>query len=153
MQEHRHAISRYAFLFNGGAAGAVSWSSKKQESITLSTAEAEFVAATHAAKEAIWLRKLLGDIYPDYTDLPTPFYCNNQAAQMLIKDDNYYTRTKHLDMCFLFIREVAERGQIKIVYCLTEDMVTDILTKALPKWKTSGHASTLDLRRSCGGVL
>jgi hypothetical protein len=53
----------------------------------------------------------------------------------------------------LFIREVAERGQIKILYCPTEDMVADVLTKALPKWKTSGHASTLGLRRACGGVL
>jgi hypothetical protein len=139
MQEHRHAISGYAFLFDGSA---VSWSSKKQVLITLSTAEAEFVAATHAAKEAIWLRKLLGDIYPDYTDSPMPFYCDNQAAQTLIKDDNYHARTKHLDMRFLFIREVAEQGQIKILYCPTEDMVADVvLTKALPKCKTSGHAS------------
>jgi hypothetical protein len=76
--------------------------------ITLSTAEAEFVAATHAAKEAIWLRKLLGDIHPNYTESPTPFYCDNQASQTLIKDDNYYARTKHLDTRFLFIREVAE---------------------------------------------
>jgi hypothetical protein len=51
-QEHRHAISGYVFLVNGGA---VSWSSKKQELITLSTAESEYVAATYAAKEAIWL--------------------------------------------------------------------------------------------------
>ena len=130
MQEHRHAISEYTFLFNGSA---VSWSSKKQKLITLSTAEAEFIAAMHAAKEAIWLRKLLGDIYPDYTDSPTPFYCDNQAAQTLIKNDNYHARTKHLDTHFLFIREVAEQGQIKILYCLTEDMVMDVLTKALPK--------------------
>ena len=150
MQEHRHAISGYAFLFDGGA---VSWASKKQELITLSTAETEFVAATHAAKEAIWLRKLLGDIYPNYKDAPTPFHCDNQAAQTLILDDNYHARTKHLDQRFLFIREVAERKQIKILYCPTEDMVADVLTKALPKWKTTGHASTLGLRRACGGVL
>ena len=52
MQEHRHAITGYAFLIDGGA---VSWSSKKQEIVTLSTAESEYVAATHAAKSAIWL--------------------------------------------------------------------------------------------------
>ena len=150
MQEHRHAISGYAFLFDGGA---VSWASKKQELITLSTAETEFVAATHAAKEAIWLRKLLGDIYPNYKDAPTPFHCDNQAAQMLILDDNYHVCTKHLDQRFLFIREVAERMQIKILYCPMEDMVVDILTKALPKWKTMEHASTLGLHCTCGGVL
>src|SRR5438876_1697632 len=55
-QEHCHAISGYAFLINGGA---VSWFSKKQEIVTLSTAEAEYVAATHAAKEAIWLKHFL----------------------------------------------------------------------------------------------
>jgi hypothetical protein len=73
MQEHRHAISEYTFLFDGGA---VSWSSKEQELIPLSTAEAEFVAVMRAAKEAIWLRKSLGDIYSNYTDSPTPFYCD-----------------------------------------------------------------------------
>ena len=56
-QEHRHAISGYVFLVNGGA---VSWSSKKQELITLSTAESEYVAATYAAKEAIWLQRIIG---------------------------------------------------------------------------------------------
>ena len=52
-QEHRHAISGYVFLMNGGA---ISWSSKKQTLVTLSTAESEYVAATYAAKEALWLR-------------------------------------------------------------------------------------------------
>jgi Reverse transcriptase (RNA-dependent DNA polymerase) len=56
-QPHRHAISGYAFLIDGGA---ISWSSRKQEIVTLSTAEAEYVAATHIAKEAIWLRHLIG---------------------------------------------------------------------------------------------
>ena len=51
-QEHRHAITRYTFLIDGGA---ISWSSKKQEIVTLSTAKSEYVAATHVAKEAIWL--------------------------------------------------------------------------------------------------
>ena len=138
------------FLFDGSM---VSWASKKQELITLSTAEAEFVAVTHAAKEAIWLRKLLGDIYPNYKDAPTLFHCDNQATQMLILDDNYHVCTKHLDQRFLFIREVAERMQIKILYCPMEDMVVDILTKALPKWKTMEHASTLGLHCTCGGVL
>jgi hypothetical protein len=52
MQEHRHAISGYTFLIDGGA---ISWSSQKQELVTLSTAEAEYIATTHAAKEALWL--------------------------------------------------------------------------------------------------
>jgi hypothetical protein len=60
LQEHRHAISGFVFLVDGGA---VSWSSKKQELVTLSTTEAEYVAATHTAKEAIWIQRLVGEIF------------------------------------------------------------------------------------------
>jgi hypothetical protein len=61
MAEDRHAISGYAFIIDGGA---VSWSSKRQEIISLSTTESEYMAATHAAKEALWLRSLIGQIFP-----------------------------------------------------------------------------------------
>jgi hypothetical protein len=69
-QEHRHAISSYAFLLDGGA---VSWFSRKQEIVTLSTTEAEYVAATHAAKEAIWLKRPVGKIFHPL-DRPSPFF-------------------------------------------------------------------------------
>jgi len=94
MQEHRHAISGNAFLINGGA---ISWSSRKQELITLSMAEAEYVATTHAAKEALWLRKLIHKLFPSLIAM-MPLYCNNQAAIKLIEDDNYHARTKHIDI-------------------------------------------------------
>jgi hypothetical protein len=84
-QEHRRAISGYSFLIDGGA---ISWSSKKQELVTLSTAEAEYVAATHVAKEAIWLRRLIHELFPSLAR-PTTLYCDNQSALKLIEDDNY----------------------------------------------------------------
>jgi len=148
-QEHRHAISGYAFLFDGGA---ISWSSRKQELVTLSTAEAEYVAATHAAKEAIWLRKLLGELFP-YLLMPTPLYCDNQAALKLATDDNYHARTKHIDLRFHFVRQTAASGALKLLYCPTEDMIADMLTKALPKWKVVAHVNTLGMRCACGGVV
>ena len=148
-QEHRHAISGYTFIFDGGA---ISWSSKKQELITLSTAEAEYVAATHAAKEAIWLRKLFGEIYPNSLS-PTFLYCDNQSALKLATADNYHARTKHIDVRYHFIREVVARGAIKLAYCQTEDMVADMLTKALPKYKAVAHCASLGMRRACGGVM
>ena len=149
MQEHRHAISGYAFLLDGGA---ISWSSKKQELVTLSTAEAEYVAATHAAKEAIWLRKLLGEIMPNLT-APTPFYCDNQAALKLATEDNYHARTKHIDVRYHFIRQTAASRAIKLLYCRTEDMIADLLTKALSKNKTAAFTASLGMRRACGGVV
>ena len=59
-QEHQHTIMGFAFLINGGA---ILWGSKKQELVTLSTAESEYIAATHAAKEAIWLQRLIGEMF------------------------------------------------------------------------------------------
>jgi transposase InsO family protein len=141
-QEHRRAISGNAFLIDGGA---ISWSSRKQELVTLSTAEAEYVAATHAAKETLWLRKLVHELFPSLI-ASTPLYCDNQAAIKLIEDDNYHARTKHIDIRYHFIRYTVQSGALDVIYCPTEDMVADILTKALPKWKTIYHNSTLGLR-------
>jgi hypothetical protein len=148
-QEHRHAMSGYAFLIDGGA---VSWSSRKQELVTLSTAEAEYVAATHAAKEAIWLCKLIGELFPSLIT-PTPLHCDNQAALKLATDDNYHARTKHIDIRYHFIRHVVATSALKLSYCPTEDMVADIFTKALPKWKVAAHVHSLGMCNTCGGVM
>jgi len=128
-QEHRCAISGYAFIIDGGA---ISWASRKQELITLSTVEAEYIAATHAAKEAIWLCKLIGKLFPSLL-LPITLYCDNQSALKLAPDDNYRARTKHIDLRYHFIRHVVANGVLCLVYCPTEDMAANILTKALPK--------------------
>ena len=148
-QPHRRAISGYAFLIDGGA---VSWSSKKQELVTLSTAEAEYVAATHAAKECIWLRCLIGEIFPRLIT-QTILHCNNQAALQLATADNYHVRTKHIDTRYHFIRQTVEDGSIILIYCPTDDMTANILTKALPHWKVTTHTLGLGLRRASGGVL
>jgi transposase InsO family protein len=142
-EEHRHAISGYAFLIDGGA---VSWYSRKQEIVTLSTAEAKYVAATHAAKEAIWLRRLIFKLFPLPTT-PTTIHCDNQAAIKLAMDDNYHARTKHIDIHYHFIRQVIAEKTIMLIYCPTDDMAADFLTKSLPKWKVSLHSCTLGLRR------
>jgi hypothetical protein len=149
-QEDRRAISGYAFLVDGGA---ISWGAKSQELVTLSTAEAEYVAATHAAKEALWLHKLFGDILPELLHPPTVLQCDNQSAIKLATTDNYHARTKHLDQRYHFIRDLSHKNVIKLCYCPTEDMLADMLTKAVPKWKVAAQATALGLRRACGGVL
>jgi hypothetical protein len=85
-QEHRRAISGYVFLVNGGA---VSWSSKKQELVTLSTAESEYVAATYAAKEALWLRRIIGEVFQPIKE-PVTLYSDSQSAIALTKDGSYH---------------------------------------------------------------
>jgi hypothetical protein len=142
MTEDRRAVSGYAFLIDGGA---VSWSSKKQELVSLSTTESEYVAATHGMKEALWLRSLLGDIFAPVQG-PTTLFSDNQSAIALTRDHQYHPRTKHIDVRYHFIRWVVEKGSLRLVYCPTADMVADALTKALPSAKVKHFASCLGLR-------
>jgi hypothetical protein len=119
----------------------------------LSTAEAEYVAATHAIKETIWFHKLLYELFPHLLPFPTTLHCDNQAAIKLITTNNYHSRTKHLDQHYQFIRDVANKGVIKLVYCPSEDMVANVLTKALSKWKVAAHTITLGMYHACEGVV
>jgi hypothetical protein len=143
-QEHRHTISGSAFLIDSAA---ISWASHKQELVTLSTAEAEYIAAMHAAKECIWLQRLTKLIFGPAPS-PTTLYCNNQATLHLTTDDNYHARTKHIDIQYHFIQQTISDKHIKIKYCPTDDMTADILTKVLLKFKVVIHSQTLRICRS-----
>lgn len=142
MSEDRRAISGYAFLIDGGA---VSWSSKRQEIVSLSTTESEYVAATHGMKEALWLRSLLSEIFEPIKP-PTTLFSDNQSAIALTRDHQYHSRTKHIDVRYHFIRWVIEQGSLRLIYCPTDDMVADTLTKALPSAKVKHFAAGLGLR-------
>ena len=142
MGEDRRAVSGYAFLIDGGA---VSWSSKRQEIISLSTTKSEYVAATHAAKEALWLRSFIGELFTPLAE-PITLFSDNQSAIALTKDHQYHARTKHIDVRFHFIRWIIEEGKLRLVYCPTADMVADTLTKALPSPKVKHFAVELGLR-------
>ena len=140
MAEDRHAMSRYAFLLDGGV---VSWSSKCQEIISLSTTEWEYVTATHAAKEAIWLRSLIRQLFSPLLKPTVPFP-DNQSAIALTQDYQYPARSKHIDIRFHFIRWIVENRTLRLVYCPT-DVVADTLTEALPFTKTKHFATDLGL--------
>lgn len=142
MAEDRRAVTGYAFILNGGA---VSWSSKRQSIVSLSTTESEYVAATEAAKEALWIRSLIGQVFAPL-DGATTLFSDNQSAIALAQDHQYHARTKHIDIRFHFIRWVIEEGRIRLVYCPTDDMVADTLTKALPSLKVKHFARSLGLR-------
>lgn len=141
MAEDRHAISGYAFILHGGT---VSWSAKRQEIVSLSTTESEYVAATHAAKEALWLRSLLCQLFSTELE-PTTLFSDNQSAIALTKDHQYHARTKHIDIRFHFIRWIVENGSLRLIYCPTNDMVADVFTKALPSPKVKHFAKELGL--------
>jgi hypothetical protein len=142
MAEDRRAISGYAFLIDGGA---ISWSSKRQEIVSLSTTESKYVAANHGMKEALWLRSLLSEVFGAFKDA-TVLFSDNQAAIALARDHQYHARTKHIDVRYHWIRWVIEQGALRLVYCPTDDMVANVLTKSLPSVKVKHFATGLGLR-------
>jgi hypothetical protein len=94
MAEDCCATSGYAFIINSRA---VSWSTKRQEIVTLSTTESEYVGATHAAKEALWLWLLISQVF-ESVPLTTTVFSDNQLAIALAKDHQYHARTKHINI-------------------------------------------------------
>ena len=126
-QDDRRSTSGYVFMLG---TGAVSWSSKKQPIVTLSTTEAEFVAATACACQAIWLKKLLEELQFK-EDKPTLIYCDNSSATKLSKNPVLHGRSKHIDVKYHFLRDLTNDGVINLVYCRSEDQVADIQTKPL----------------------
>jgi len=142
MGEDRHAISGYAFLIDGGA---ISWSSKCQEIVSLSTTKSEYVATTHTTKEALWLRSFIGQIFEPFTN-PITLFSDNQSAITLTKDHQYHAHMKHIDIHFHFIRWVIEEEKLRLIFCPTVNMIADTLTKALLSPKVKHFTSQLGLR-------
>ncbi|KAL0547185.1 hypothetical protein IC582_017113 [Cucumis melo] len=116
------------------SSGVFSWSSKKQEIVAQSTAEAEFIAATATANQALWLRKILLDLDLEQKK-STEILVNNKAAIVISHNPVFYKKTKHFNIKLFFLREVQKSGEVILVYCKTEDQVADILTKLLPTCK------------------
>jgi hypothetical protein len=142
----RRSISGFAFFLGDGS---VSWSSKKQPIVTLSSTESEYVALTHAAKDIIWIHKLLAEISPVYPErplLPSTVFCDNQGAIRLSKDSTFHARTKHIDVHFHFICQTISQNHISLDYIPTTDMIADIFTKSLSFHKFSGFRSLLGVR-------
>jgi len=126
-EEGRESVSGYVFTLAGGA---VSWSSKKQSSVALSTTESEYMAILHALKEQIWIHRLLKEIGYDISD-QNSIYTDSQSAIALAHNPEHHARTKHIDIQYHFIRNRVEEGTTCLEYCPTEDMVADDLTKSL----------------------
>lgn len=112
----------------------ISWCSQKQETIALFSCEAEFMAGTEAARQAIWLQDLLGEI----TERPSKkviIRIDNRSAIALTKNPVFHGRSKHIHTRYHFIRECVENGQIEVEHVPGNEQKADILTKALGRFK------------------
>jgi len=105
------------------------WKSRKQKSVSLSTTEAEYMAASDATREIVWLRDLLAELNQLKLSEPTPLYQDNQGAIFLENNNCSNQRSKHIDVRYHFIREQVQMKHIEVIYCPTADMIADFFTK------------------------
>jgi hypothetical protein len=131
--DHDTRRSTSGYVFSIGSA-AISWSSKRQPTVSLSSCEAEYIGQTNATKEAMWLQGFLKQLNPTYEGLgATIIYGDNQGAIALAKNPQFHARTKHIDIQHHFVREKVAEGRVRLKYIHTSQQVADGLTKSLPK--------------------
>jgi hypothetical protein len=114
--------------------GAVSWSSKLQPVVALSTTEAEYIAAVEAGKEIAWMRNILGEFGYKFTS-PSTLFIDNQSAIAVAKNPEHHGKMKHLRLRFYWLRDNVDSGLIVPKHIATADMPADILTKPLSRAK------------------
>ncbi|KMQ87021.1 integrase core domain protein [Lasius niger] len=112
---------------------AISWLSQRQRCVTLSSTEAEYVAASEGTKELIWLRCLLNEV-TNISYTPT-LLVDNVGAIKLAKNPEFHKRTKHAEVKYHFVREKYQEGAVCIEHANTEDIIADIMTKPLGRQK------------------
>eukprot|EP00794_Sanderia_malayensis_P004477 gene4477-biopygen3644 len=125
----RKSTTGYLFRIGNGTG---SWKARRQSIVALSSTEAEYVSLSSAAQETIWMRNLLESIGFQQLD-PTTICEDNQGAIAVAKNPGNHPKTKHISIKYHFIREAVEKNEIMLQYCPTNEMLADILTKALPK--------------------
>jgi len=147
--DHDTRKSTSGYVFNVGSA-VISWSSKLQSTVALSSCEAEYIGQTNATKEAIWLRRLLNEIQLEAANeaQATIIYCDNQGAIALAKNPQFHARTKHIDIQHHFVRDKVSEGAVELQYIETENQVADGLTKPLDKIKFQRFREAIGLEQA-----
>lgn len=108
----------------------ISWKSKKQSTMSRSSAEAEYTSMACTVAKLVWIAGLLKELNVE-TQLPMELYCDNKAALQIAANPMYHERIKHIEIDCHFIRDKLQEGLIKTTYVSSREQLTDILTKAL----------------------
>lgn len=118
-------------MLNGGV---VSWASRKQNCVALSSTESELIALTEATKEGIWIKRLLDEI--DFNkENQIQIFEDNQSVKKMIQNCQSSNRTKHINVRYNFIKDYIDKNILSVNYCETENMIADTLTKPLNRIK------------------
>jgi hypothetical protein len=137
----RRLTSGYAYRIGKGT---ISWKSKKQATVSLSSTEAEYKAMSDSCKEGLWLCRIVAELHLRPRD-PVPLNVDNSGAEALAKNPRNHSRTKHIHAQFHFVRECVKNNKFTVFHVSTHDMLADILTKPLPKVLLDQHQLLLGL--------
>jgi hypothetical protein len=143
--DSRRSTTAFTFILHGGA---VSWGSLTQKTVAASTVEAEFMAISTAAKEALWMQKLMRSLGQEV--MPLQIYSDSQGAIALAKGEAISARSKHIAVHFFFSRDRISRGEISLNYVQTGEMAADVLTKALPTAMHEACIKRMGMRSASG---
>lgn len=146
---HRKSVSGYIVILSGGA---VAWSSKKQSTVALSTAEAEYIAATHATKQILWQRYLFKELDLPHDDTSI-LLSDNQAAIAISHNPGFHARTKHIDIALHFLSDHVANGTITLKHVQSRDNLADLFTKSLNKVLHQDLTFRIGVMPKQGGVL
>ena len=125
--DDRRSYTVYVFILGGCP---ISWESRKQRTVALSSTEAEYMALTEAAEEAVYIQRLFKELgFNQLTD--TTVLSDNCDAQKFAKNPVFHKRTKHIDVRHHFAQEIIENNRLEIEYIATDQMAADVLTKGL----------------------
>jgi hypothetical protein len=139
----RRSTTGYTFCL---ANAAITWKSQKQPTVALSSTEAEYMAASHATREAIWLRRFLDELGFQQT-APTLIYSDNQGCIAMSKNPVHHQRTKHIDIQHHFVRDEVNNNTVTFKYLPTNEMPADVFTKAISKDAHERHCKKLGLSK------
>ena len=143
--DSRRSTSGYIFMLAGGA---VSWKSVKQTLVASSTMEAEFIACYEASNHGIWLRNFVTQLrIVDGIEKPLRINCDNKAAELYSKNNRSSSKSKHIDIKFLVVKERVQSLQVSIEHISTNSMIADPLTKGLPPKVYHEHVTYMGVVR------
>lgn len=153
-EDTRRSTTGWVFMLGGSP---VSWCSQRQKTVALSTCDAEYIAASEACKEALWLKGFINDLrIPEYIISTVPLYIDNDPALKLAKNPEFHSKTKHIDIRYHFIREKVESKDIIPIRVDTDNNLADILTKPLARPKHQFFSDKMGLKQrdhgDSGGV-
>lgn len=140
INDRRSTTGYFIILFGN----TISWSSKKQRTVAISSTESEYMAISDIVTEILWIKSILVFLQIDVSE-PTIIHEDNQSSIKLAQNPEHHKRTKHIDVKFHFIREKIQNGDIQLKYVNTLEQLADILTKSLPNIKLVKTVSNIGL--------